>query len=117
MKNKIYAIRNPIWLADKFIFSKMIYRFDDGKTETHYPYITINSKNKIEEIGTDITLRMGFMFHKKPIESIIDKSSEATKLQKSIYRIISKELWGMLISREQLNNNNYGIQQETIRRE
>ena len=104
MKNKIYAIRNPIWLADKFIFSKMAYRSDDGKTETYYPYIAINSKNKIDEIGTDITSRMSLNFHGGPIGPIIDKSSEATKLQKSIYRRISKELWGTLISREQLKN-------------
>ena len=31
MKNKIYAIRNPIWLADKFIFSKMTYEDENGK--------------------------------------------------------------------------------------
>ena len=101
MKNKIYAIRNPIWLADTFIFSKMTSEDENGKIENHYPYITLNSKNKIDEIGTDITLRMGFMF---PIGPIIDKSSEATKLQKSIYRRIDKELWGMLISREQLKD-------------
>ena len=104
MKNKIYAIRNPSWMADTFIFTKVVREDYNGKMQIYYPYIKINSKNKIEEIGVDVAIRLCCMFRKMTIEPILDKSSEATKIQKQIYRIIDNELWGTLISREQLKH-------------
>ena len=78
---KIYQLPNPLWLADTFIFSE--------EDKDVWCYIKINHRNKIEEIGSDISYRL----HGIKIEDIIDRASEATKLQRSIYNRIDEEYW------------------------
>ena len=77
---KIYAVANPMWYADTFIFS---YFEDIGS----YVYVKINHNNKIEEIGINIEERM----HNTRIEDM--KKEEATRLQKSIFNRIDGEYW------------------------
>ena len=77
---KIYAITNPMWFADTFIFSYMA-------CFGCYVYVKVNSINKIEEIGINLEERM----HNTRLEDI-DKT-EASRLQKSIFNRIGKEYW------------------------
>lgn len=79
-KYKTYAIPNPLWYGDTFIFR---YNDDFGC----YYYVKIDCYNKIEEIGIDLVRRM------KSPKFIEDKKVEATRLQKSILNRISDELW------------------------
>lgn len=81
---KVYAISNPMWLADTFIFSQK-----DIPEKGMFPFVKVNSSNKIEGIGTDICKRM----HGASIETIVEKASIATKLQASIFRRIDDEYW------------------------
>lgn len=78
---KIYQLPNPLWLDDIFIFSE--------EDKDVWCYIKINYRNKIEEIGSDISYRL----HRVKMEDIIDSASEATKLQRSIYNRIDEEYW------------------------
>lgn len=77
---KIYAVENPMWLADTFIFSY----FEDLGC---YVYVKVNHRNKIEEIGIDIEERM----HNTRVEDM--KKREATRLQKYIFNRIDIEYW------------------------
>lgn len=88
---KTYAIPNPFWYADTFVFREYN---DDINTI----YVKINHENKIEEIGTDISSRM----HGKELEAIIsDKDcKEATRLQKSILNRIGDEYWYKIQNRK-----------------
>ena len=86
----IYEIDNPCFLADTFIFGEIA-----SKDKIYHCYVKVNRRNKIEEIGTEIQKRF---FGNLPIEKIIEKSREATKLRKSIFRRFDKEYWCKLIS-------------------
>lgn len=88
---KIYAVANPMWYADTFIFS---YMEDFGC----YVYIKVNIDNKIEEIGINLEKRM----HNTRFEDM-DKT-EASRLQKSIFNRIGKEYWCGLYNQYQLNS-------------
>ena len=74
---KIYAVLNPLWYADTFIFS---YMEDFGC----YVYVKVNFDNKIEEIGIDFEKRM----HNTRFEDM-DKT-EASRLQKSVFNTIGE---------------------------
>ena len=86
---KIYEIDNPCFLADTYVFGEVF--FED---KIYYCYVKVNCRNKIEEIGTEIQERWS-------VEKIIEKSREATKLHKSIFRRFDKEYWCKLIKHEQ----------------
>ena len=88
---KIYAVVNPMWCADTFIFS---YREDFGC----YVYVKVNIYNKIEEIGINLEKRM----HNTRFEDI-DKT-EASRLQKSIFNRIGEEYWWGLYNQYQRNS-------------
>lgn len=77
---KIYAVANPVWWADTFIFSYL-------KDLDCYAFVKINYNNKIEEIGIDIEERM----HNTRVEDM--KKKEATRFQKSIFNRIGGEYW------------------------
>lgn len=77
---KIYAVANPMWYADTFIFSYL----EDLRC---YVFVKINHRNKIEEIGINIEVRM----HNTRVEDM--KKKEATRLQKSIFNRIGGEYW------------------------
>lgn len=80
-KKVIYAVSNPFWLSDTFIFSYI-------EEMKKYVYIKINYNNKIEEIDIDIEKRM----HNTPVSEIKNKK-EATKLQREIFNRIGNEYW------------------------
>lgn len=88
---KIYAVANPMWYADTFIFSYFEYL-------GCYVYVKINHNNKIEEIGIDIEVRM----HNTRVEDM--KKREATRLQKSIFNRIGHEYWCKLYNDRQRNS-------------
>lgn len=76
-----YAIKNPCWLADTFIFRRHGYL---GSI-----WVKINSRNKIEEIGYDFPSR----FHCNNIKEVEcdEHCKEATRLQQSILNRIGEE--------------------------
>lgn len=76
-----YAIKNPYWLADTFIFRRHGYL---GSI-----WVKINHKNKIEEIGCDFPSRFGYD-NIKDIECD-EHCKVATKLQQSILNRIGEE--------------------------
>ena len=84
MKTKIYAVDNPHFLADTFIFSTR-YLCNQNTTV----YIKINCYGKIEEIGTDIEHRL----HGWAFEDIINSKfcSTATKAQRKKLNSIGDE--------------------------
>lgn len=84
----IYEIDNPYFLADTFVFGEIFF-----KNKIYYCYVKVNCWNKIEEIGTDIEERLFGIC----IDKIIEKSMEATKLHKSIFRRFDQEYWYKLI--------------------
>lgn len=90
---KIYAVANPMWYADTFIFSYM-------KDLGCYAYVKVNSDNKIEDIGIELGKRM----HNTRFE---DKDkTEASRLHKSIFNRISEEYWWKIYN--QYKRNHYG---------
>ena len=99
--NKIYQLRNPFWLADHYVFSKMEFDlslYDKGKVIT-YPYIKVNPRNKIEETGSDIRN----VFPGYQIDEIIEKSSIANKTRSLVYKVIDMQYWGAIVSHDVLN--------------
>lgn len=90
----IYAVANPMWLADTFVF---FYMKDFGS----YVYVKINHRNKIEEIGVNLEARM----HNRRFEDMDKK--EATRLQKSIINRIDNEYWYDLYHRYQRERHRY----------
>lgn len=105
--SKIYQIRNPFWLADTFLFSKIEIDFTnyDKGSVTSYPYIKVNPRNKIEEIGSDIRTRIGG----GNIESIIGKSFVANKAHSSVYKTIDMQYWGGIVSHDLLHHKDNDI--------
>ena len=94
---KTYAIKNPYWLADTFIFRRHGYL---GSI-----WVKINYKNKIEEIGYDFPSR----FHCADIKEIENNEhcQEATRLQQSILNRIGEELFYAIRNRnEAIRNRN-----------
>ena len=91
---EIYEVRNPRFLADTFVFCKKHY--DDifliGECEP-ICFITVNSYNQIEEIGSDFCDR----FHFKPEEfdALLqrDDVKEASPVNKILFSMISDEFW------------------------
>ncbi len=99
--NKIYQIRNPFWLADFYVFSKIevdLTLYEKGGV-TSYPYIKVNPRNKIEETGSDIRLVFS-----NGIDEIIKKSSIANKAHRSAYKTIDMQYWGGAVSDYMLNH-------------
>ena len=78
---KTYAIKNPFWLGDTFIFRRHGYL---GSI-----WVKINHRNKIEEIGYDFPSR----FHCNNIKEVEcdEHCKEATRLQQSILNRIGEE--------------------------
>ena len=91
-KMKLYAIRNPCFLADTFVFAVLDDDFCEGwivnlgKTV----WIKVNSDNKIEEFGFDISKRM----HNVPLDDIIYKSREPSIAQRRTFFKLGGEFWG-----------------------
>lgn len=92
-KKKIYAVANPMWYADTFVFSY----FEDFGC---YVFVKINLDNKIEEIGINLEARM----HGTRFEDM-DKR-DATRLESSIFNRIGKEYWWGIYNQRQ--RNRYG---------
>lgn len=106
--NKIYQIRNPFWLADHYVFSKMEFDlslYDKGKVTT-YPYVKVNPRNKIEETGSDIRN----VFPQYKIDEIINKSSIANKTHSLVYKVIDMQYWGGIVSRDTLHPTPNGFE-------
>ena len=91
---RIYAVSNPIWCADTFIFS---YMEDFGC----YVYAKVNHVNKIEELGINLEMRM----HNTKFEDM--NKTEASRLHKSIFNRIGKEYWWKLYNQYQRNKYDY----------
>ena len=77
---KIYAISNPTFLSDTFIF-KNIKDVWNCESVDEWFYIKINRRNKIEEIGVNIENRI-----MQPLKK--DLLKEANKTQKRIFNSI-----------------------------
>ena len=93
---KIYIVKNPMWLADTFIFS---YMEDFGS----YVYVKVNSNNRIEEIGINLEVRM----HNTKFEDM--NKTEASRLHKSIFNRIGTEYWWSVYNqyqRSRITNQN-----------
>ena len=77
---RTFAIKNPCWLADTFIFRE--------HKKLGSVWVKINHSNKIEEIGVDFPSR----FH-MPLKEVIDRKDcqIATRLQQSILNRIGDE--------------------------
>lgn len=85
-KGDIFEIRNPCWYADIFIFN------------TERKYISVNCRNKIESIGTDIEERFEHTFG--TFDNILKHSSckIATKRHKRMLKMIDDEYFAHLDS-------------------
>lgn len=106
--SKIYQLRNPFWLADTYVFSKMEFDlslYEKGKVTT-YPYVKVNPRNKIEETGSDIRN----VFPQYKIDSIIEKSSIANKSHSLVYKVIDMQYWGGIVSRDTLHPTPNGFE-------
>ena len=71
-KMKLYAIDNPCFLADTFVFAVLDDDFCEGWSVNlgKTVWIKVNPRNKIEEFGFDISKRM----HNVPLDDIIDNN-------------------------------------------
>lgn len=85
MDNIVYAVPNPFWLADTFVFRE----HEDPEIGT--VYVKLNHKRKIEEIGIWIDKRM----HNCHLQSIKEMKSckQANKKQITILDSIGDEYW------------------------
>jgi len=87
MKGEIYAIKNPSWLADTFIFCE----YEDKDIET--VFIKLNNDNQIEEIGTHIMRRM-HLYDVSFTELVSSKRCrKATDEEIAIFKCIGDEYW------------------------
>ena len=92
-KMKIYAIPNPCFLADTFVYAVLDddyckdWMINIGKTI----WVKLNSDNKIEEFGFEIDKRM----HNLPLEKIISESEQPTTAQKRTFLKFDNEFWGL----------------------
>ena len=91
---KTYAIKNPYWLADTFIFRRHGYF---GSV-----WVKINHKNKIEEIGCDFPSRFCCGDYTLKEIECSEHCKEATKLQQSILNRIDDEYFAKL---QKVKNN------------
>lgn len=91
---KIYAMRNPAFLSDTFVFKHITDVWGCGTVDEWF-YIKLNSKNKIEEIGINIESRI-----MQPINK--DSLKEANPTQKRIFNIIGTEFWATLLSQRKI---------------
>ena len=93
--SKIYQLRNPYWLADFYVFSEIevdLSIYDKG-TVTAYPYIKVNPRNKIEQIGADIRSLFQGIAVGTAVDEIIKSSPIANKAHRSAYETIDMEYW------------------------
>ena len=88
---KIYAISNPAFLSDTFIFKNIKDVWNCGPVDEWF-YIKLNRRNKIEEIGVNIENRL-----MQPLKN--DLLKEANKTQKRIFNSIGTEFWATLLVR------------------
>lgn len=82
---RVYAIKNPLFLADTFVFKK------------HPKYVSVYIKlsgGKIEEIGTDIVSRMHYNC---ATDEIIERSQEPSEIQKTLLEHISDEYFAHIV--------------------
>lgn len=86
----IYEIDNPCFLTDTFIFGEILFQ-----RRSFHCFVKVNCYNKVEEIGTKMEERL---FGNWTIDKIIEKSREATKLHKSIFKRFDTEYWYKLIN-------------------
>lgn len=98
--SKIYQLRNPYWLADFYIFSEIevdLSLYDKG-TVTAYPYIKVNPRNKIEQIGADIRSVFQGTAVGTAVDEIIKNSPIANKAHRSAYETIDMEYWDNIVA-------------------
>lgn len=98
--SKIYQLRNPFWLADFYVFSEIevdLSLYDKG-TVTAYPYIKVNPKNKIEQIGADIRSVFQGTAVGTAVDEIIKNSPIANKAHRSAYETIDMEYWDNIVA-------------------
>lgn len=86
---KIYAMSNPAFRADTFIFKNIKDVWGCGPIDEWF-YIKLNSSNKIEEIGVNIENRIMHSIEK-------DSLVEANTTQKRIFNSIGTEFWATLL--------------------
>ena len=88
---RTFAIKNPCWLADTFIFRE--------HKKLGSVWVKINHNNKIEEIGYDFPSR----FHCNNIKEVEcnEHCKEATRLQQSILNRIGEELFYAIRNRNE----------------
>lgn len=89
---KIYAMRNPSFLSDTFVFKNIKDVWGCGPVNKWF-YIKLNSSNKIEEIGVNIENRI-----MQPLKIELLKEADAT--QKRIFNSIGTEFWATLLSQK-----------------
>ena len=89
---KIYAMSNPAFLSDTFIFKNIKDVWGCGPVDESF-YIKLNSSNKIEEIGVNIENRI-----MQPLKSELLKEADAT--QKRIFNSIGTEFWATLLKQK-----------------
>ena len=86
----IYEIDNPCFLADTFIFTKIIDR--DYRLYGETIFVKVNSNNKIEEIGRCIEGRLCFGVE---YEELIKKAKLASKKHISSLKKIDMQFYSL----------------------